>query len=54
VFKHDGIHLLVLPELLQHTKSIDIGLSEFLFFRNLNAVLELSSGIFLKRGASWA
>ena len=46
--------MLVMPELVRHTTSIDIDLKEFLFLRNLRAVVELSDGAVLGRRASLA
>ena len=43
-----------MPELIRHTQNIEIDLKEFLFFRNLVAVVELSDGMVLGRRASWA
>ena len=48
------MELLVLPELVKHTRSVDIDLKEFLFFRNLKANLELADGVVLGRRPSMA
>ena len=54
VIRQDGIELLVLPDLAQHTRILSIDLREFLFIRNLKAVVELSDGMVLGRRPSWA
>jgi hypothetical protein len=54
VIRQDGIELLVLPDLARHTRNLDIDLKEFLFLRNLKAVVELSDGMVLGRRPSWA
>ena len=45
---------MVLPDLAKHTRNMDIDLKEFLFFRNLNANVELSDGVVLGRRALMA
>jgi len=54
VFRQDGIELLLLPDLAQHTRNLSIDLREFLFIRNLKAVVELSDGMVLGCRPSWA
>ena len=54
VIRQDGIELLLLPDLAQHTRNLYIDLREFLFIRNLKAVVELSDGMVLGRRPSWA
>lgn len=54
VIRQDGIELLVLPELAQYTRNLHIDLKEFLFIRNLRAVVELSDGMVLGRRPFWA
>lgn len=54
VIRQDGIELLLLPDLAQHTRKLYIDLREFLFIRNLKAVVELSDGMVLGRRPSWA
>ena len=54
VFKQDGVEFLVLPDLVKHTRNIDINLKKFLFLKNLSATLELSDGLVLGRRGSLA
>ena len=54
VFKQDGMEFLVLPDLVKHTRNIDINLKKFLFLKNLSATLELSDGLVLGRRGSLA
>lgn len=54
VFKQDGVEFLVLPDLVKHTRNIDIDLKKFLFLKNLSATLELSDGLVLGRRGSLA
>jgi hypothetical protein len=54
VIRQDGIELLVLPDLAQHTRNLSIDLREFFFIRNLKAVVELSDGMVLGRRPSCA
>lgn len=54
VFKQEGVEFLVMPELVKHTRSIDIDLKKFLFLKNLSATLELSDGVVLGRRRSLA
>ena len=44
----------MMPELVKHTRSIDIDLKKFLFMKNLSATLELSDGMVLGRRGSLA
>ena len=39
VFKQEGVEFLMMPELVKHTRSIDIDLKKFLFMKNLSATL---------------
>ena len=54
IFKQGGVEFLVMPELVKHTRSIDIDLKKFLFLKNLSATLELSDGLVLGRRGSLA
>ncbi|MCH2509632.1 MAG: hypothetical protein MK109_05160 [Dehalococcoidia bacterium] len=48
------MELFILPNLAQHTTTMNIDSKKFLFFRNLKADLELENGLVLGRRASWA
>ncbi len=52
VFKQEGVEFLVMPDLVKHTRIIDIDLKRFLFLKNLSATLELSDGLVLVRRGS--
>ena len=54
VFKEEGVEFLMMPELVKHTRSIDIDLKKFLFMKNLSATLELSDGMVLGRRGTLA
>ena len=54
VFKQEGVEFLVMPDLVKHTRTIDIDLKSFLFLKNLSATLELSDGLVLGRRGSLA
>ncbi len=54
VFKQEGVEFLVMPDLVKHTRNIDIDLKKFLFLKNLSATLELSDGLVLGRRGSLA
>ena len=45
--KQDGVELLVSPDLARHSENLHIKLNQFLFFRNLKAVVELTNGVVL-------
>ena len=51
--KQDGLELIILPSLADHTTVMNIESKKFLFFRNLKADLELENGIVLGRRTSW-
>ena len=46
--------MLIMPDLARHTRTVDIDLKQFLFLRNLKAVLELTDGVVLGRRTSLA
>ena len=46
--------MLVTPDLARQARSVDIDLKKFLFFRRLNAEIEMSGGLVLGRRASLA
>ena len=48
------MELFILPNLAQHTTTMNIDSKKFLFFRNLKAELELENGLVLGRRDSWA
>ncbi|SUZ61938.1 uncharacterized protein METZ01_LOCUS14792, partial [marine metagenome] len=48
------VELFILPNLAQHTTTMNIDSKKFLFFRHLKADLELENGLVLGRRASWA
>ena len=48
------MELFILPNLAQHTTTMNIDSKKFLSFRNLKADLELENGLVLGRRASWA
>ena len=45
--KQDGVELLVSPDLARNSDNLHIKLNQFLFFRNLKAVVELTNGVVL-------
>ena len=45
--KQDGVELLVSPDLARHSENLHVKLSQFLFFRHLKAVVELTNGVVL-------
>ena len=45
--KQDGVELLVSPDLARNSENLHIKLNQFLFFRNLKAVVELTNGVVL-------
>ena len=45
--KQDGVELLVSPDLARHSENLHIKLHQFLFFRHLKAVVELTNGVVL-------
>ena len=45
--KQDGVELLVSPDLARNSENLRIKLNQFLFFRNLKAVVELTNGVVL-------
>ena len=45
--KQDGVELLVSPDLARHSENLHIELNQFLFFRHLKAVVELTNGVVL-------
>ena len=45
--KQDGVELLVSPDLACHSENLHIKLNQFLFFRHLKAVVELTNGVVL-------
>ena len=45
--KQDGVELLVSPDLARNSENLHIKLNQFLFFRNLKAVGELTNGVVL-------
>ncbi len=45
--KQDGVELLVSPDLARYSENLHIKLNQFLFFRNLKAVVELTNGVVL-------
>ena len=45
--KLNGVEILTLPELSQHTVSMQVDLRSFLFFRNLKAVVQLDNGMLI-------
>ena len=45
--KQDGVELLVSPDLARHSENLHIKLNQFLFFRHLKAVVELTNGVVL-------
>ena len=45
--KQDGVEILVSPDLARHSENLHIKLNQFLFFRNLKAVVELTNGVVL-------
>ena len=45
--KQDGVELLVAPDLARHSENLHVKLNQFLFFRHLKAVVELSNGVVL-------
>jgi len=45
--KQDGVELLVSPDLARNAENLHIKLNQFLFFRNLKAVVELTNGVVL-------
>ena len=45
--KQDGVELLVSPELARNSENLHIKLNQFLFFRHLKAVVELTNGVVL-------
>lgn len=52
--EHDGVELLLLPQLAEHTTNLNLDLKKFLFFRFLKAEVELDNGMVLGRRTSWA
>ena len=45
--KQDGVELLVSSDLARHSENLHIKLNQFLFFRHLKAVVELTNGVVL-------
>ena len=45
--KQDGVELLVSPDLARNSENLHIKLNQFLFFRNLKAVVGLTNGVVL-------
>ena len=45
--KQDGVELLVSPDLARNSENLHIKLNQFLFFRHLKAVVELTNGVVL-------
>ena len=45
--KQDGVELLVSPDLARYSENLHIKLNQFLFFRHLKAVVELTNGVVL-------
>ena len=45
--KQDGVELLVSPALARHSENLHVKLNQFLFFRHLKAVVELTNGVVL-------
>ncbi len=45
--KKDRVELLVSPDLARHSENLHIKLNQFLFFRHLKAVVELTNGVVL-------
>ena len=45
--KQDGVELLVSPDLARNSENLHIKLNQFLLFRNLKAVVELTNGVVL-------
>ena len=45
--KQDGVELLVSPDLARNSENLHIKLNQFLFFRNLKALVELTNGVVL-------
>ena len=45
--KQDGVELLVAPDLARNSDNLHVKLNQFLFFRHLKAVVELSNGVVL-------
>lgn len=45
--RQDGVELMVSPDLARYSRNLTVDLKEFLFFRNLKAVAELSNGALL-------
>ena len=48
------MELFILPNLAQHTTTMNIDSKKFFFSRHLKADLELENGLVLGRRASWA
>jgi hypothetical protein len=45
VVRHEGLELLVAPELADQARSLEIGLVRFLFWRRLDAQVEIPGGL---------
>ena len=45
--KQDGVELIVSPDLARNSENLHIKLNQFLFFRHLKAVVELTNGVVL-------
>jgi hypothetical protein len=43
--RHEGLELLVAPELASHARCLEISLGRFLFWRRLEAAVEIPGGL---------
>jgi hypothetical protein len=50
--RQDGLELMVSPDLARHSRQLTVDLTQFLFFRHLKAVAELSNGLVLGKRAA--